>query len=154
MQHLPAITDADEQHSAPSSATASSSPPAISLMAKIYRLATLIYLQRVGRNLPRSSGKVEPLLDDAFAALKELGGCQRPWPLFIVALEARSDAERKAALQAVTASLKERPLGNMGAAAKMIQAAWVQQDLGGEQLDPLFVYNAVISANKLPPSFT
>jgi hypothetical protein len=51
--------------------------------------------------------------------------------------------------------MEERPLGAIGSVKRMIEAAWVQDDLNSEQeLDSLLKYNSVISANGTPPAFT
>ena len=123
-------------------------------MAELYRLATLIYLDRVARGTPRSHERVAALLDAAYHLLREMGTCERPWPLFVIALDARSEEERKLVLDVMGTVLRDRLRGNMLHARRMVQAGWVQQDFAEQDVDQLFVYNAVISASKLPPSFT
>ncbi|KAK3315690.1 fungal-specific transcription factor domain-containing protein [Apodospora peruviana] len=127
-------------------------------LAELYRLAAYIYLLRMGLAMPATSPKVATLITSAFELLKQAGICERPLPLFIIALEARTDDERRLVIEVLGASVEHRPLGNMPLVRRMVLAAWVQQDLyageEGGQVDPLVVYNSVISGNRVPPSFT
>lgn len=124
-------------------------------LAELFRLAACIYLERLARGSESSDPQVKRLLDDAFDLLRQLGVCDRPWPLFIMALEARTDDERVLILSILEKSLIQRPMGNLTITQRLIHAAWVQQDLHAVSgIDPLLVYNAVVSGNRVPPSFT
>lgn len=124
-------------------------------VAELYRLAALIYLERVARNAPRDSPTVEVLTGQAFSLLEVMSTCERPWPLFVVALEATTEEQRRTVLAVLDASLRLRPLGNLASTRRMVEAGWVMQDLTEERpVDALEVYEVLISANKVPPSFT
>jgi hypothetical protein len=97
-------------------------------MAELCRLAALLYLESALRDIPSSHETVKKLADDSFALLGEMGPCERPWSLFVLALESRSDAEKKMVLDVVARTLEVRPLGNSNSTMRVIQAAWVQQD--------------------------
>ncbi|KAK3381160.1 fungal-specific transcription factor domain-containing protein [Podospora didyma] len=130
-----------------------------SRLAELYRLASYIYLERMARCLPRSDEKVSSLVDQAMYILRGLGFCERPWPLFVVALEARNDEERMIVLNVLARSKNKKPLGNIPLVKRLIHSAWVQQDLqageeGNNEADPMLVYNTVVSGNRFPPSFT
>jgi Fungal specific transcription factor domain len=146
-QRLPSVEDAE-------SLCMDKAAARLQQTAELYRLATLIYLERVSRNTPRSCPRIKTVLDDAFNLLQSIGVCQRPWPLFVVALDARSDDERRLVLDILSEVLRVRPYGNMRNIERMVEAAWIQQDFSDGEFDQLFIFNAVISAFKLPPSFT
>lgn len=124
-------------------------------LAELYRLSALIYLERVARNTPRTAPAVKALTTQALELLAALnGGCERPWPLFVIALEAVDEDQRRVVLDAWHRALESRPQGNLVAMRRMVEAAWAMEDLAGRALDMMGVYEVVISANKVPPSFT
>lgn len=124
-------------------------------LAELFRLAAYIYLERLAKGSESQETKVRCLLDDAFGLLRELKVCERPWPLFIIALEARTDEERVLILSVLEQSLIQRPMGNLTITQRLIHAAWIQQDLHATSaIDPLLVYDTVVSGNRVPPSFT
>jgi hypothetical protein len=79
--------------------------------------------------------------------------CDRPWPFFVLALEASTDEHRKTVLAVLEGSLGKRKRGNMALTGRMIRDAWVQQDLRTTDVDPLELYDHVISRNRAPPAF-
>jgi hypothetical protein len=97
---------------------------------------------------------VEELVDQSFALLKDMEFCLRPWPLFIIALEAHNEDHRKTVLTVLEGSLMNRPLCSIQLVNRMIRDAWVQEDLHPGEIDRLTLYNAVISNNRIPPSFS
>lgn len=124
-------------------------------LAELYRLTVSIYLQRLGKGVSRTSPVLSRLVDTAFRMLESISVCERPLLLFIIALEARTDEERLIILRVLARSLEARPLGNLPLTERLIHAAWVQQDLHEEaDVNQLKVYNAVVSGNRVPPSFT
>ncbi|KAK1759971.1 fungal-specific transcription factor domain-containing protein [Echria macrotheca] len=129
------------------------------LLAELYRVAAQIYLARVARGLPRSDPSAASLVTKGICLLSEIKTCERPWPLFVVALEAGTDEERRTVLDVFDATLPRRPLGNLALTKRMVLAGWVRQDLsrdGEEEKDMLGVYEGVVSSfgGKVPPSFT
>ncbi|AEO65613.1 uncharacterized protein THITE_2112764 [Thermothielavioides terrestris NRRL 8126] len=126
--------------------------------AELYRLAAHIYLLRVARAAPPTDPTVLALVDKALDLLRRSSpGCSRPWPLFVVALEARTDAQRRVVSDALRDGLARRPLGNLQIVRRMVHAAWVQIDLHAESgtgEDVMGVYNTVVSGLRVPPSFT
>jgi hypothetical protein len=124
-------------------------------IAELYRLSALIYLETVARGASRASLKADKWIQDAFKTLETLKICERPFPLFVVAVGASTEYQRAVILKVIASTLEERPLGAISSVKRMIQAAWVQDDLNPEQeLDSLLKYNTVISANRSPPAFT
>ncbi|KAE9378870.1 hypothetical protein N431DRAFT_553212 [Stipitochalara longipes BDJ] len=124
-------------------------------IAELYRLSALIYLERVARGASKASLKATKWVQDAFKILENLRSCERPFPLFVIAVEACTDYQKAIILKVIASTIEERPLGAISSVKRMIEAAWVQDDLNLEQeLDSLLKYNSVISANSSPPAFT
>jgi len=124
-------------------------------LAELYRLACMLYLERICRKNAKENEKVQRLISEAMDVMRVVCTCERPWPLFIIAMEARSEEERKLVMDVLGESLKRRPLGNLPLLRRMITAAWVQQDLyEGDEYDPMVIYSSTISGNRVPPSFT
>jgi hypothetical protein len=129
----------------------------VSGMAELYRLAALIYLKRVAGGVSvddtLSWSKVQSWVEEALDLLKDtVKTCERPFPLFVIALEARTDDQRHLVLQVIDNTIKERVFSTLPSLWRMVEAAWVQDDL--EELNALLKYHAVISANRVPPAFT
>ncbi|KAK0617617.1 fungal-specific transcription factor domain-containing protein [Immersiella caudata] len=129
--------------------------------ALFYRHAVHIYLLRVAQGLPLSSPNVRSPIDSAFETLSLLPYCERPWPLFVVALEARTEDERRLILDKIQAGIKAKPFGNMSVAREMVTRAWVQKDLASDvsgcedgEGDMLGVYNAAVRTLGGMPSFS
>lgn len=123
-------------------------------IAEIYRLAALLYLQRVARNSPRDTPHVIKLVAEAYKALEVMARCDRPWPLFVIALEASTEDERRLVLATIETLLKRKPLRKFMMLRIMIQQAWSQNDLAKtNKLDALLLYQSVINAQRVPPMF-
>jgi hypothetical protein len=124
-------------------------------VAELYRIACLIYLERVGRGRTKWNSGVTKLVEDGFKLLKTLGSCEKPFPLFVMSCEASTDDQRQTVLQAIFKTQEERNVGNMNYIKTMVEAAWVHEDLHGEEeLPAIAKYNFVISACQTLPAFT
>lgn len=123
-------------------------------IAELYRLAALLYLQRVARNSPRDTPHVNKLAAEAYRALEVTARCDRPWPLFVIALEASTEDERRLVLVTIETLLERRPLRKFMMLRTMIQQAWSQNDLANSSnLDALLLYQSAINAQRVPPMF-
>lgn len=123
-------------------------------IAELYRLAALLYLQRVARNSPRDTPHVIRLVAEAYKALEVTARCDRPWPLFVIALEASTEDERRLVLAMIETLLERRPLRKFMMLRTMIQQAWSQKDLAKtSNLDALLLYQSAINAQRVPPMF-
>jgi hypothetical protein len=126
----------------------------IIMIAELYRLAVLVYLERVGRASSRFSPKVSQLLEQAFCILEKLDFCERPWPLFVIGCEARSDKERALVLDVLDRTKSVRGCGSLKSVIVLIRMTWVQDDLHGEnELSCFARYNAVLGAFAHIPVF-
>jgi len=122
-------------------------------LAELFRLAARVYLERVAKG--SSSRGIMEFRNQAFEILQRVPYCEKPWPIFIMATEACNDEERMVILDLLGRSREQRPLGTLQFIERLIHSAWVLQDLQDEPqgADLYGVYNAVISALKVPPSF-
>ncbi|KAL6875812.1 fungal-specific transcription factor domain-containing protein [Trichoderma longibrachiatum] len=123
-------------------------------VAELYRLATTIYLLRMAKREPDSAKSVLQAVDKAYETLNRLEHCERPWPLFVIALEARSEEHRGIMLRVLGKSVERRPLGAMALVARMVPDAWTQLDLREGGVDPSMLYGMIISRHRVPPCFT
>ncbi|KAM0261021.1 hypothetical protein ACHAQJ_002460 [Trichoderma viride] len=123
-------------------------------IAELFRLATIIYLLRMAKGESENAKCVVQAINQAFEVLGQIEYCERPWPLFIVALEARTEEHRMRMMSVLEKSLKRRPLGPMNLVNKMIPDAWTQQDLRESSMDPFTLYEMIISRHRVPPCFT
>ncbi|KAL7947567.1 fungal-specific transcription factor domain-containing protein [Trichoderma barbatum] len=125
-----------------------------SKIAELFRLATLTYLFRLANREPGDSEAVAKTVRSAFDILSTVKYCERPWPLFVIALEARTEQQRTIVSTVLKGSLQKQPLGTMALVNRMIHDAWIQQDLHEDEMDPLVLYGRIISRNNAPPCFT
>ncbi|KAL7930223.1 fungal-specific transcription factor domain-containing protein [Trichoderma chlorosporum] len=123
--------------------------------AEFYRLAALLYLERVARGSPRDARRVIELVSDAYMLLDCIETCERPWPLFVLALEASTEDERRTILTVIEAVLERLPSRKWVMLRSMVQQAWGQSDLANiDSLDALVLYRSVMNVHRVPPSFT
>lgn len=101
---------------------------AASATAELYRLASLLYLQRVVPD-PGDEARRATYVRQAFAALGEVPVATGPWPVFIVACEARTDEERISILETLDQMDKVRNVGNVRVMRALLETIWKQRDL-------------------------
>lgn len=124
-----------------------------SKMSQLYRLAGLIYFERV---LKASSAglRVVGWFDEAFDIIRQLKICDRPFPMFFVACEAHTDTKREIILSLLERTQKVSGHPRMCVVQGMIESMWVQldlfSDLGGTSY--VDVLNVVISSSKFLPT--
>ncbi|KAK1512112.1 hypothetical protein CTAM01_01042 [Colletotrichum tamarilloi] len=96
--------------------------------AELYRLASLLYLQRV---VPVAGDEKKRIsyLEQAYAAMKEVRVATSPWPVFIFACETRSEEQRIHILDILDRMDKIRNVGNVRVMRSVIENVWIQQDL-------------------------
>jgi hypothetical protein len=122
-------------------------------ITELYRLASLVYLERASTNSSGPSTKVQGWLDKAFHILEKQSACQHPFLLFILGIELHNDAQRKLVLNLVhQTDVGSRTLA-MENAYRMLQAVWLQDDLEtGRVLDYRVKVKAVLSVSEILPS--
>lgn len=99
-----------------------------SATAELYRLAGLLYLQRV---VPAAGDEVRraAYLQQAFTALRTVQVATSPWPIFITACEARTEEERAQIFDVLERMDEVRNVGNVRVMHSIIETIWKQQDL-------------------------
>ncbi|KAJ5999776.1 hypothetical protein N7481_000185 [Penicillium waksmanii] len=127
--------------------------------ANLFRLAIRVYLERVGNRCRSSTNpeKLNELAGQAFRLISALGRVNQRFPIFVVALEARTDEQRALILRALANTEERRVPNELSSIRAMVQSAWVKMDLSLDSnlgLDSLGLYNDVIGWNVVPPAFT
>lgn len=123
-------------------------------IAQLYQLAGLIYLHRAARRTKIGFPPTEILVQEAFGIVEGLECCEASWPLFIIGCEARSDEGRLKIQGIFSKTLEMRDNGNIRSIKRMIEAAWIQDDLcEGQEMDYFLRINALISAHNVLPTF-
>jgi len=124
-------------------------------VAKLYRLAGLIYLYRACKGLSSTSPSVKTAVEAGFSIMAGLTICDRAFPLVILGCEARCDGDRLMVLDLLRRTRECRKIGNFGMAQQFIEASWAQDDLSpDEALNYVQKFNAIMSMNKYLPCFT
>ncbi|KAI0454353.1 fungal-specific transcription factor domain-containing protein [Xylaria acuta] len=96
--------------------------------AELYRIATFLYLHRVGSTEPSQEIK-SAYLQQALQVLGSLEVCTSPWPLFVIACETENDDQRISILRTLDRMDEERHIGNVFVLRHIIESFWKQQDL-------------------------
>ncbi|KAH7400839.1 fungal-specific transcription factor domain-containing protein [Phaeosphaeria sp. MPI-PUGE-AT-0046c] len=121
-------------------------------LLELARLAGLIYLERVSRNLSGPSAKIESWTRRALSILSGLDSCPCPMALFFIGCEAVRDEDRMIILN-IYAKMEARPhLRHSLEVRSLIQTAWNQQDLAEDgALDYVHKLNLVMSCRDVVP---
>ncbi|KAF2797979.1 hypothetical protein K505DRAFT_234338 [Melanomma pulvis-pyrius CBS 109.77] len=126
----------------------------ITLTAEFYRVATLLYLYQVAPPQAIPEKAVQGLVNDGFQLLDQMGLCTSPWPLFIIACNVTSDAERLKIFSILHAMNQKRRIGNYEIIKGLIQTLWKQQDLSADERAPKKIdWRSLIDPNSCIPSF-
>ncbi|GAP90992.1 putative zinc-finger transcription factor [Rosellinia necatrix] len=135
--------------------------------ARLYRLATRVYLARASQD-PRSpsssssssssssAASLDELVESAFAGPVRDCYCRHFFPLLIIACEARTDARRAAILRLIERTEARGYVRSMRAFRAQVRAFWVQRDLhadGDLVPDYLGLMGAVVSSDRALPSY-
>lgn len=126
----------------------------VSPVLELFRLATLVYLERASRNFSGQSTKLDQWTADAFTILTKLNVCQYPFPLFIFGCEARTDSHRMAIIDLIAKTEEHLHVRNVQEVRELIQSMWVQEDLevNGE-VGFIRKLNLVLSSSDVVPGF-
>ncbi|KAH8645712.1 fungal-specific transcription factor domain-containing protein [Xylariales sp. PMI_506] len=121
---------------------------------ELYRLATLIYLERASRNFSGTSTKLSGWADAAFKLIKRMGCCKQVFPVLIVAYEARTDEKRIIILDWIQKTAEATPSRGLHLAEEMIHRAWNLDDLEtGGDVKYMAKLDAITSHYETMPSF-
>ncbi|RBA14216.1 hypothetical protein FPRO05_03008 [Fusarium proliferatum] len=96
-------------------------------IAELYRLAALLYLQRV-HSIAEDDFTRPVYVQQALGILKSLDVATSPWPVFIIACEV-DEQDRVSILHTVDRMDSVRSIGNIKVLRDIIKGIWKQQDL-------------------------
>jgi hypothetical protein len=121
---------------------------------ELFRLSTLVYLERASRNFSGQSTKLDQWVEDSFSILTNLDTCQHPFPLFILGCEARTDSHRIAILDLIANTEELLHVRNLQEVRELIQSMWVQEDLDvNGEVGFIEKLNLVLSCSGVVPGF-
>lgn len=122
-------------------------------LLQLTRLAGLIYLERLSNNFSGRSTKLNAWVQQAVSIFAQMETCLAPFALFVIGCELDNDEDRIIVL-CLFARMEQRPhLRSMTETRSLIQTAWNQQDLAGEeQMGYVHKLNLVISSRDVMPS--
>ncbi|KFY12546.1 hypothetical protein V492_03819 [Pseudogymnoascus sp. VKM F-4246] len=125
-----------------------------SAVLELFRLSTLVYLERASRNFSGQSTKLDQWVEDSFSILTNLNACQHPFPLFILGCEARTDSRRIAILGLIAKTEEHLHVRSLQEVKELIQSMWVQEDLDvNGEIGFIRKLNLVLSSNGVVPGF-
>ncbi|KAH7138209.1 fungal-specific transcription factor domain-containing protein [Dendryphion nanum] len=122
-------------------------------LLEIYRLATLIYLERQSNNFSGLSEEIATWIEQALPLLAQLNGYDQPFPLFVIGCEARTDEQRDVILELISRTEAISRSRNLQYVTHVIQAIWVQDDLADGTLDYSNKLDSIFGAVNILPSF-
>lgn len=99
---------------------------------ELFVLATLLYVEKKSKQLFGSSNKTDEWIDEAFLILKKIEYCNKPWPLFIFSVEARTESRRMLILEVIDRSIGKATVGGLVVLRELVLKIWVQDDLNTE----------------------
>ncbi|KAI1328536.1 fungal-specific transcription factor domain-containing protein [Xylariaceae sp. FL0255] len=148
VNNLPNLPPTTERFASP--------PPDMSMAASLYQIATMVYLVRASHSSWGPSANLDYLVDKILATGMHEPTCRHVFPLFILALEARTEEHRASVLDLIARTQKESRSRYLDHFKTQILTFWKQQDLQADS-DLLLNYQglmkAVINSNNALPSF-
>jgi len=126
----------------------------ITLTAEFYRVATLLYLYEVAPSQAVPEKAVQPLVNEGFRLVEQMGICTSPWPLFIIACNVTSDIQRLKIFAILDTMNQKRRIGNYQIIKGLIQTLWKQQDLAANEKPSRKIdWRNLIDPDSFIPSF-
>ena len=121
---------------------------------RLYLLAALIYLNRMGLNYSGDEPYHKQLVEEATQLLTDIQATEVPWPFFIVGCEARNDRERRTVLELASTTTRRGDSSRIPWLLEMIERYWSQDDLDTELVSGYVdKMSTVISASPFLPAF-
>jgi hypothetical protein len=119
---------------------------------ELFVLAIQLYVERGSKQLVGTSKKTDEWIEDAFSILSEIEQCNKPFALFILGREARTDERRLLILQIIDRTMEGSNAGNLAFWRECLTKVWVRQDLnaGGDVDQPRTACSILSFANFVP----
>ncbi|KAF7544891.1 hypothetical protein G7Z17_g9601 [Cylindrodendrum hubeiense] len=100
-------------------------------IAELYRVASILYLQRVCP-MPEDNVRRASFLKQGFDILDSLEVATSPWPVFVIACESAPSDEHRVIILGVLDRMDEvRGIGNVRVMRSLVEMFWKQYDLTG-----------------------
>ncbi|KAI5462779.1 fungal-specific transcription factor domain-containing protein [Mariannaea sp. PMI_226] len=128
--------------------------PEVNNLLSLFRLAALVYLERVSNNISELSTKVNAWINSAFNIIENIRACKHLFPLLIFGCEARTDAHRVVILDAIDETSRKTHSLNLQLLRGLLQSVWIQDDLQNtSEMNYNERLSAILSSSKTIPSF-
>ncbi|KZL82129.1 hypothetical protein CI238_07580 [Colletotrichum incanum] len=114
------------------------------LGAKIWQMATRVYLARASQSQWEPSTDLDSVIDEEFARITSFYSCKQFFPMFILSCEAHTDERRAAILDLINRTERSARTRSLKGLRDLIQSVWIQQDLHADS-DLLVNYHGIIS---------
>ncbi|KAF2792186.1 hypothetical protein K505DRAFT_350782 [Melanomma pulvis-pyrius CBS 109.77] len=122
------------------------------VVAELFKLATLVYLNRVSGNLLDQADSIQANLNRAFTLFSQIDCCERQYPLFILGCEARTDEQRVTVLDLISRTEMRSSSRSLNHVRILVQALWAQDDLAEKEVDYWDKMSSIISSCTIIPS--
>ncbi|ROV97201.1 hypothetical protein VPNG_08835 [Cytospora leucostoma] len=119
---------------------------------ELYRLAILVYVNRMSDDLLEQAGKIQKYVDKAFSLFAQLGSCERQFPVFILGCEARTDEDRTVVLDLIARTEKQHSSRSFDQVKILMKAVWAQDDLADRELNYWGKLSSIIGSCSVVPS--
>lgn len=123
------------------------------VVIEVYRLAILVYVNRVSSNVLDHAAKTQQHVDKSFELLAQLGSCERQFPVFILGCEARTDEQRAVIIDLISRTETKDSSRYFVHVKMLLEIIWKQTDLANSGLDYWDKLTSVISCCTVVPSF-
>lgn len=126
--------------------------PEMATIIELYRLAILVYINRVSENLLDQAARIQRYIDQAFALFSQLTSCERQFPIFILGCEARTDDQRATIMGLISRTENKISSRSFNHITLLLHAVWAQDDLADGELNYSRKLTSIISLCNIAPS--
>ena len=101
-------------------------------LTKMYKIASLIYLERCGRNTETETTELTNYINAAFRLLVDVDVCEELFPLLTFGFEANTDQRRLQILKLISRAMSQNTdrARHIAHVRTILTSAWIQDDLG------------------------
>lgn len=123
------------------------------LSLELYKIAMLVYLNRVTKGQLKQIVDLQTQIDRAFEILAKLDTCERQFPIFVLGCEAQCDIQRAVVLDVISRTMDSASSRSLNHARLLLQALWAHDDLSDGKTQYWGKISYVISCCTIMPSF-
>ncbi|KAH6867429.1 hypothetical protein B0T10DRAFT_524430 [Thelonectria olida] len=103
--------------------------PWIQMVTVLHCLATLIWMNRSVMGYDGTEGSHQALVNRGLEILDKIEICECPWPMFIIACEAKRDEQRGLILEIISRTRNKSGTGHLDVVHALIEAVWSFDEL-------------------------